>query len=115
MLNILKTKKDPDAEHPYFVYDSQGDGFMYFQSESCRDDHARDVISSYMNDGWDEEVVNIVAGKLTHTTLMTKKVDRPDAIDEDGWDQDGQYWDDDWSYRCDYELLKLSQKAVGDI
>jgi hypothetical protein len=97
----------PCPEHPYFIFDGQGDQFMYFKTESERDNHAKTVISAYMNDGWDEEVTEVVAGKLTHTTIMTNKVDRPDSIDEDDYDQDGQYWDPDWSYRCNYELLKL--------
>jgi len=109
MPSTIKPQSHPSAEYPYFVFDSLGDGFMYFSSESARNDHAEFVISGYMNDGWDEEVTNVVAGELTHTTLMTNKVERPDIIDEDGYDQDEYYWDPCWAYRCDYELLPFEE------
>ena len=114
MPSVIKPQHQPSAEYPFFVFDSLGDGFMYFSSESNRDDHAKFVISGYMNDGWDEEVANVVAGELTHTALMTNKVERPDTIDEEDYDQDGQYWDPGWAYRCDYELLKLQSGITND-
>jgi hypothetical protein len=100
----------PSADCPYFVFDSLGDGFMYFETENLRDAYAKIVIASYLNDGWDEEVTDVVAGKLTHTTIMTDKVDRPDNIDEDDYDQSGTYWDPDWSYMCNYELTDMQEK-----
>jgi len=114
MPSSIKPQLQPSAKHPYFVYDSLGDGFMYFSSESARNDHAKFVISGYLNDGWDEEVTNVVAGELTHTTLMTNKVERPDIIDEDDYDQDGTYWDPCWAYMCDYKLVKLGPQAAND-
>jgi hypothetical protein len=110
-MSNAKPNYQPSAECPYFVFDSLGDGFMYFETAALRDDQAKAVIAGYMNDGWDEEVVNIVAGELTHTTAMTNKVERPDNIDEEDYAEDGTYWDPCWSYMCDYELTELSTRA----
>lgn len=102
-------KYTPAKERPYFVHDPQGDGFVFFATEKERDDHAQDCIQAYLDDGWDEEVENVVAGVLTHKATQTDKIERPpdEEIDEDGMDEEGNNWANDFDFICDYKLLPL--------
>lgn len=100
---------EASPNRPYFVYDPDGDGFIYYATEEERDDAAKAVIEVYLQDKWDEQVTNIVAGKLTHTAKQTDVQHKPpaDELDEDGIDGEGESWDG-IDYRCNYELLPLS-------
>lgn len=99
-------KYHPSVGFPYFIYDPSGDGFMYFSTESERDSYAESVISEYLDEGWNEEVECVVAGKVTHSTQMVDKEERPDNLDEDTCDTEGNYWGE-FDYKCGYKLLKL--------
>ena len=91
---------------PYFVFDPQGDGFSYFETVEERDTFTKGVIDNYLDDTWDDEVSDIIAGVITHSVVQTDRTDRPadDDIDEDGLDGDGAYWEADLEYRCNYKL-----------
>lgn len=92
------------------MYDPVGDGFVYFATEQERDDYANDCIQGYLDDEWSEEVVNVVAGVLTHRATQVDRIDRPpkEELDEDGYDEEGICWPGDIDYLCDYKLLPLS-------
>ncbi len=106
MSDKLKPKYSPSPEFSYFVYCGGGDGFMYFATPEDRDKYSEQVISEHLDEGWSEEVKNIVAGQVTHSAQMVNKVERPADLDEDSCDADGEYWDE-FDYKCGYELLKL--------
>lgn len=101
------------SSRPYFVYDPEGDGFAYFATEEERDKYAKDAIAEYLDDGWMEEVVNVIAGKLTHRATQVDKINRPPDSDfnEEGFDSDGIAWDSEWDYICNYELRPLGEKT----
>lgn len=103
----MRERWTPSKDRPYFVHDPQGDGFSYFETEQERDDFAHDCIQAYLDDGWDEEVEHVVAGKLTHRATQTDVIMRPDILDEDGCDEEGNDWNNDFSHICDYKLLPL--------
>jgi len=96
---------------PYFVFDPEGDGFTYFKDEAERDSYAEDCILEYLEEGWSEEVVNVVSGEITHRATQTNLVQRPDdaELDEDGYDEEGKHWPTEWDYICDYEMLPLNK------
>ena len=100
---------EPSKNRPYFVYDPEGDGFSYFATEVERDVYASDCIQHYLDDCWSEEVVNVVAGVLTHTTAKCDVVKRPpdSELNEDGEDEDGYHWSD-YEERCNYKLTPLT-------
>lgn len=107
-------KYHPDAEYRFFIYDPEGNGFIYFRSPEERNAHQDMVIQDYLDDGWDESVEQVVAGELTHTVGQVDRTERPpeDQIDEEGCDVEGNYWGE-FSYRCGYALLPLaSEEAV---
>ena len=91
---------------PYFVFDPQGDGFSYFETAGERDSFTKGAIDNYLDDSWNDEVTDIIAGVITHKIVQTNRTDRPavDDIDEDGIDGEGLYWGGDEEYVCDYKL-----------
>ena len=94
-------------DRPYFVHDPEGDGFSYYATEEERDKHAEECIQEYLDDGWSEEVVFVMAGKITHRATQVDLEKRPDNLDEDNLDEEGNYWDSDWDYKCNYELRPI--------
>ena len=93
----------------YFVYDAESCGFDTFDIVEKRDAEANACIQNYLDDGWDEDVINVVAGEITHQATQTDLVERPpqDEIDENGEDSQGVHWDGDFDYTCNYELLPI--------
>lgn len=108
---MSKCQSNPSAEFRFFLYEPEGDEFTYFSSPEDRDEYAKGAIAGYLDDGWIEDVEQVIAGEITHTTQQTQRVERPAEIDEDGHDQDGNYWDSDWDYKCHYELLPIDKKS----
>ncbi|MGK0272146.1 MAG: hypothetical protein ACI88H_002812 [Cocleimonas sp.] len=98
---------NPSPEHPFFYYDPEGDGFVYFKTEALRDKWANDAIQQYLDDCWDEQVLNVVSGTLTGQASMIDVEVKPSATDEQGIDGQGSYWPDDCDYRCDYKIKSL--------
>ena len=59
----------------YFLYDPEGDGMMYFDTEEERDKAAKEAIDDYLDcDEWSDEVVNVVTGIVTHSAQRTNVV-----------------------------------------
>ncbi|MCJ8337610.1 MAG: hypothetical protein MJK10_03985 [Pseudomonadales bacterium] len=114
MSNTAKPQFSATPECPYFVYGDSGEGFVYFNNEAERDAYAKVLVDGYYADGWDENVEDVVAGKLTHTTQAINRVERPGNIDEEGYDEQGTHWEPHWSYMCSYELLSLSNKEAAN-
>ena len=101
-------EKSPNR--PYFFWDPGGD-FNYFATEEERNDAAAVAIEGYCDDMWGEGVEQIIAGKLTHAAQQNNRIERPPAseIDDEGYDKDGNRWDPDWNYQCDYKLQPIQQ------
>jgi len=92
----------------YFVYDPEGGGMMYFDTEEKAIKMAKEAIEEYLVDGeWQEEVVNIATGIVTQSAQQCN-VSYPDGeIDEAGIDEAGEYWDSDCKYKCNYKLKQV--------
>lgn len=97
----------PSAEFRFFIYDPEGHGFLYFRTAEDRDTAAPDVIRDYCDDGWSEEVECVIAGEITHTCKKTNVEQRPEVVDEDGYDGEGNYWAEEWDCKCDYALVGI--------
>lgn len=87
----------------YFLNDPNGNGFETFTTKEECEKNADDAIQYYLHDGWDEEVVNVVTGIITHQATQTDREERPNELDEEECDGEGQYWGD-FEYRCNYKL-----------
>lgn len=92
-------------EKPWFCFD--GDDFEYFATQEEALEASVKAIEFYCDEGWDEAVNNVLVGKATHTAQQTKIVMRPDNIDEEGLDEQGEEWLSHISYKCSYEALLL--------
>lgn len=98
-------KQSPCQEYRFFLYDPN-DGLTFWKTEQQRDQAAKDAIDCYLDDnGWDEDVTRISAGMVTHRAAEINVIDRVGELDEDGYDEAGEYWDsDEFERKCGYEL-----------
>jgi hypothetical protein len=101
-------------DRPYFVHDSEGDGFYYYATEDERDNYAKECIQGYLDDGWSEGVESVIAGKITHHATQVDREDRPENIDQDGVAEDGSYWDPDCDFKCNYSLLPINEQQTEE-
>jgi hypothetical protein len=107
----IASSDTPSAEFRHFIYDPQEGDFTYFRTAEDRDAAADGIIQSYLDDGWDDEVENVIAGEVTHACVRKDVRKRPPEheIDEDGIDGEGIYWADEWDCMCNYELKPFAQ------
>jgi hypothetical protein len=96
----------------WFMYDPEGSGYEEFPTEKLAMQAAEAAIKWYLDDGWSEDVVNIVCGKITHKATQCDYVKRPpeSEIDEEGVDGEGTWWNSDWDYMCDYKMKPIKEK-----
>lgn len=92
----------------FFVYDPEGRRFVdHFETEKQALEYAEECILSYLDDGWNEDVVHIAVGKITHRPKKCNVIERPDILDEDNYAEDGTYWPEEWDYVCGYEMTVI--------
>lgn len=96
----------PSSKYRFFLYDSEGEGMMYFQSKETRDEVAKEVLSNYKGpDGeWFEEIEYVSRGEVTEFPQVLNKKPRPPEheLDEEQCDSDGVYWPDEFEWRGNY-------------
>lgn len=109
-MSSVQMRAHATAEFRFFIFDALNGEFTYFQSVADRDAVKDGVIQSYLDDGWDESVEQVLAGEITHVCQKIDVQPRPadDQIDGEGNDRDGVYWAPEWEYRCNYDLLPLT-------
>ena len=94
----------------YFVYCPES-GFEKFSTIEARDKYAKECIAAFLDEGWDESVEQVVVGEITHQATQTNRVDKPADLDRDGCGPDGEYWNPEFEYTCEYELQPLATKS----
>ena len=99
---------EPSPNRLYFYYAPGGD-INYYATEKERDAAAADAIDNQCDEFWTEEVDQIIAGKITHTTHQINRIERPpeSEIDDEGYDKNGECWHPEWQYQCEYKLLPI--------
>lgn len=113
-MSSYPVRHSPDAEFRFFVFDPNDSDFTYYRTPEDRDKGADQVIQSYLDDGWDEMVEQVVAGEMSHFCGQVGRVDRPaeSELDENQCDGEGTYWGE-WDYTCNYDLLPLVAESVA--
>ena len=103
MSNIRHT---PSSTHLYGLYDPEGEGITFYESAKERDEAAEKTIQAYLDDGaWFEEVTSVFAFMVTHRATEIDTVQLVGEIDEDGYDEAGEYWSNtDCEYKCNYAM-----------
>jgi hypothetical protein len=104
MAEKIDCKYHPHPEYRYWLHDPEGDGMTYWRTAEDRDKAAERVIAAYLSDCWAEETEYVCAGEVTHTAQVKDKRMRPDDLDEDGIDGQGEYWPLDMAWRGNYTL-----------
>lgn len=111
---MIEFKFHPTPEFRFFLYDPEGDGMRFYRSVEDRDADAQEAIAGYLDDGWSEEVKNVVAGEITHHTVPRNVQRRPQREDfateaehEEALSEGNFSWND-FDYTCDYSLAPIA-------
>ena len=98
-------------KHKYFSYCPE-DGFDTHETLEDALFNANDIIPNYLDEGWSEDVAGVFVGTITHAATMCDKVERAGEVDEHGYDEDGEHWDQGWEYKCDYKMLPVDSEPA---
>lgn len=107
-------KYHPTPEYRFFLHDPEGDGMRYYRTAEERNADAADAIQCYLDDCWAEEVVNVVAGEITHHAVARNVELRPKREDFESDDEheqalsEGGFSGHDGDYCCKYELAPIT-------
>lgn len=94
------------GEYPYFSYCPEN-GLSFYKTEQEAVDAGSNEIRQHIDDGWSENVDQVFVGRVLHHTKQCDVTYREGSVDEDGYDEAGTYWDEDWPYMCDYKLFAV--------
>jgi hypothetical protein len=95
----------------YFAVDFDN-STHFFETENEARKFAADALEEAQDisgdTGWPDGTTDICYGKLIGVVVETKRVDRPDTLDENREDAEGNYWaSDDWSHMLWHELQEV--------
>lgn len=90
----------------WFCDDGEGN-LQYFETEKEALDSAASDIAGWMDDRWSEQVQDVKVGVITHMAAQINREDRPDDLDDEGYDEDGEHWESDLEYQCNYVMLPI--------
>lgn len=94
----------------FFLYDPAGNGFQAFPTAELRDVAAKAAIEDCLVEGeWSDDVLEIVVGEITGCAVKTNVVKRPERLDENSEDEDGETWDADMDEKYDVEILPINR------
>ena len=95
----------------FFVYCPE-EGFEALETLDEAIDCADHRVQGYLgDDGWSEDVTDMVVGNITHRAKMCDQVFPDGEIDEGGLDEAGEPWDPDCDYKCNYKIIAHPQLA----
>lgn len=81
---------------------------LFFETEEEARAVAQKSVDLSLDEFWSEDVDRICYGRVTHAATQVNRSDRPESLDEEGYDEDGEYWPADCEFKCNYELLPLA-------
>ncbi len=101
-------KYSPSPGYRFLLY-CPNNGLTFWKTAEERNEAGKELISEYLDDGeWSEEVVDIFAGTVDRHIVEVDQKHRAGKLDDDGYDEDGQYWpNNECDYTCNYELQPL--------
>jgi len=102
----------------FFSYDPS-EGFDLWDTEEEARNAAQRHLDASLQDGcWcfdEDEMQEISWGRITESAQVTKRTLRPDNVDEEGLDKDGNYWSYGIDEMIDYKILPPSSKPMPRI
>ena len=96
----------------YFFYDPEEGGFSFFATAAERDAEAAKALEYYrqeaLEDGWPDAVFMLRCGVVTHAAHEVNRVERVGELDEGGYDEADEQWDDEeCTVKCDVVMVPL--------
>jgi hypothetical protein len=109
-MSQIETSRKASHEYPWMVYTP--DDIVFCQTEKDAYDYANDEIRCYCDDGWSDDVKQVLIAKVVATAAQTDLQHRPpeEEINEEGEDENGTYWGD-FEYICNYKLQTFAEQA----
>lgn len=104
----------PSETHVFGLYEPEGDGITFYATEKERDEAAKKAIKAYVDDNeWCDEVTGVFGFVVTHQAAAINVAYPAGPLDEEGYDEDGEYWPDNCGRKCDYALTPIPQPPQG--
>jgi hypothetical protein len=101
-------KTSPDKDHVFGLYCPYGGQEFYATAEE-RDKAAKDIIQGHLQEGeWSEDVGDVLAFTVTHKATQVDVKHPEGEPDEEGYDENGDYWPSDVDCTCNYALELLA-------
>ena len=97
----------------FFLNDPE-DGIYFFKEKAKRDEAAKIAIKEYCDpvDGWSEDVSNVIVGIVTGSAQQIDIIKPIGKIDEDGCDENSEYWGDGVEYKCNYAIKPVTPDTL---
>jgi hypothetical protein len=100
-------KTTPDKGHIYGLYDPEGSSHAFYATEKERDDAAEEAIKVYCDGTWWDEVESVFAFTVTAKATQVDAKHPEGELDDEGFDENGDYWEFDIDFSCNYALKPL--------
>ena len=107
-------RSTPDTDHRFGLCDQNWEGLTFHKTAEDRDAHAKKVIKEYISSEgeWCDDVAGVFAFFVTHVATATNIKEKRGKLDDDGYDEEGNYWQStEFDYTCNYELQEFPAKA----
>jgi hypothetical protein len=101
-------KDTPDKDHVYGLCDPYGNDCTFYATEEERDEAAEKAIQSYLDDTWSDEVEGVFAFTVTAKATQVDVKHPKGELDEEGCDENGDYWSHGIDFACNYALRPLA-------
>ena len=101
-------KDTPGKDHVYGLYDPEGSGYTFYATEKERDDAAREAIGAYLGYTWFDEVEGVFAFTVTAKATQVDVKHPEGELDDEGYDENGDYWESGVDFSCNYALRPLT-------
>ena len=105
---FLSMKTSPDKDHVFGLY-CPSSGQQFYAAVEERDEAAKDIIQDHLQEGeWSEDVGDVFAFTVTHKAAQVDVKHPEGELDEEGCDENGDFWDADVDFTCNYALEPLA-------
>ena len=105
---FLSMKTSPDKDHLFGLYCPYNGPTFYATAEE-RDLEAKDVVQEHLQENeWSDDVGDVFAFTVTHKATQVDVKHPEGELDEDRCDENGDYWDADTDFTCNYALEPLA-------
>ena len=110
MSKVMRAPGCVSQEKPWFAY-CPDNGFEFFKTKAEAEESAELLIESWLDDTWADEVEHVFVGQAVMISTQVDRKDRPEDLDEEDCDGEGEYWPMDAEFKCNYKLMPVGDSA----